>query len=60
MFIKNKKIYIAGAGGMLGQAFYAHFNVNNKLECSDKDTNENWLKELDFTDRSKYFYEVKK
>ena len=59
MAIKNKKIYIAGAGGMLGHAFYEHFKKNNHLECSDKDKNEHWLKELDFTFTNKYFEEVK-
>ena len=52
--LKNKKIYIAGAGGMLGHAFYEHFKQNNHLECSDKDKNDHWLKELDFTFTNKY------
>ena len=54
----NKKIYISGCGGMLGKAFYEHFNVNNQLKCSDIDTNETWLEYLDIRDRDKYFKEV--
>ena len=38
-----KKIYIAGAGGMLGDAFYKIFNDNYKLRCTDKDVNADWL-----------------
>jgi dTDP-4-dehydrorhamnose reductase len=48
-----KKIYIAGCGGMLGDAFYKHFNNNYELKCTDIDVNENWLSYLDirsFTD----------
>ena len=39
MFLKNKKIYIAGAGGMLGEAFYEHFSKSNQVICSDKPEN---------------------
>jgi len=49
----NKKIYIAGCGGMLGDAFYKQFNNNYELKCTDIDVNENWLSYLDirsFTD----------
>jgi dTDP-4-dehydrorhamnose reductase len=48
-----KKIYIAGCGGMLGDAFYKQFNNNYELKCTDIDVNENWLSYLDirsFTD----------
>ena len=31
-----KKIYMAGAGGMLGEAFYYTFKNNYKITCSDK------------------------
>jgi dTDP-4-dehydrorhamnose reductase len=47
-----QKIYIAGFGGMLGDAFYKQFN-NYELKCTDIDVNENWLSYLDirsFTD----------
>ena len=52
--INNKKIYIAGAGGMLGEAFYKVFGENNHLLCSDKDLNEKWINFVDFRDASSY------
>lgn len=54
----NKKIYIAGAGGMLGKAFYEIFNNDYELKLSDKDVNESWLSFLDFRDKEKYFDDV--
>ena len=33
--MKDKKIYMAGAGGMLGDAFYRVFKKENDLFCSD-------------------------
>ncbi len=59
MFLKNKKIYIAGAGGMLGEAFYEHFSKSNQVICSDKNSHDKWLSILDFRDTKKYHYEVK-
>ena len=44
-----KNIYIAGAGGMLGEAFYRIFSKKYNLRCSDIDLNEKWLSHLDFT-----------
>lgn len=43
-----KKIYIAGCGGMLGEAFYKHFKDEYILKCTDIDVNEDWLSLLDF------------
>ena len=45
-----KKIYIAGAGGMLGEAFYNVFNEKFDIKCSDIDLNSEWLEHLDFRD----------
>jgi len=45
----KKRIYIAGCGGMLGEAFYYQFRDDFDLKCTDKDINENWLTFLDFT-----------
>ena len=56
--IKEKKIYIAGAGGMLGSAFYKIFGKNNILRCTDKDVNENWINYLDFRDTENYIKDV--
>ena len=33
--MKGKKIYMAGAGGMLGDAFYKVFKDDNEIYCSD-------------------------
>lgn len=53
-----KKIYIAGAGGMLGEAFHKVFKDNYELKCSDIDVNEPWLDYLDFTNRDAYIDDV--
>lgn len=56
----KKKIYIAGCGGMLGEAFYSQFKNDFTLKCTDKDVNENWLSFLDFRDFEAYKKEVQK
>ena len=48
------KIYIAGCGGMLGEAFHKVFTNEYDLQCSDIDVNERWLKSLDFRDYEAY------
>lgn len=53
-----KKIYIAGCGGMLGEAFYKQFKDEYQLKCTDKDVNEEWLSILDFRDYEAYKKEV--
>ena len=53
-----KKIYIAGCGGMLGEAFYKQFKDNYILKCTDKDVNEEWLSFLDFRDFDAYKKDV--
>lgn len=53
-----KKIYIAGSGGMLGEAFYLQFKDEYNLKCSDKDVNEPWLSYLDFRQIEAYKKEV--
>jgi dTDP-4-dehydrorhamnose reductase len=53
------KIYIAGAGGMLGEAFYKVFNESNTLKCTDIDINEPWLGHLDFRNFEDYRNQVK-
>ena len=54
----KKKIYIAGCGGMLGEAFYMRFKDDYILRCTDKDVNESWLSFLDFRDFDAYKKEV--
>lgn len=56
----NKKIYIAGCGGMLGEAFYAQFKNDYIIKCTDKDVNEEWLSFLDFRDFDAYKKDVEK
>jgi dTDP-4-dehydrorhamnose reductase len=53
-----KKIYIAGCGGMLGEAFYKQFSNDYNLRCTDKDVNEPWLSFLDFRDFDAYKKDV--
>ena len=54
-----KRIYIAGAGGMLGKAFFEVFSNNYNIHCTDIDVNENWLDYLDFRDLESYRNDVK-
>lgn len=56
--MKQQRIYIAGCGGMLGEAFYRLFSETNTLRCTDKDVNENWLSFLDFRDGAAYRKDV--
>lgn len=53
-----KRIYIAGCGGMLGEAFYHQFREHYQLRCTDKDVNEDWLSYLDFNDFQAYRKDV--
>jgi dTDP-4-dehydrorhamnose reductase len=54
----RKKIYIAGGGGMLGDAFHRVFGANHELKCSDLDVNAPWLSQLDFRDFDAYRADV--
>jgi len=51
------KIYIAGCGGMLGEAFHKQF-ADHELKCTDIDVNEAWLSHLDFRDLAAYRSDV--
>ena len=53
-----KKIYMAGCGGMLGEAFYKVFSREYEIKCSDIDVNEEWLTYLDFRDLESYMSDV--
>jgi dTDP-4-dehydrorhamnose reductase len=57
-FNMKKKIYIAGAGGMLGEAFYRIFKEDYEVKCTDKDVNEKWLSFLDFRNFEAYKRDV--
>jgi dTDP-4-dehydrorhamnose reductase len=54
----KKKIYIAGCGGMLGEAFYEQFKDEYELKCTEIDVNEKWLSFLDFRDFDNYKKDV--
>lgn len=56
----KKKMYIAGCGGMLGDAFYSFYKNKYILKCTDIDTNEKWLEYLDFNNFKNYKSDVKK
>jgi dTDP-4-dehydrorhamnose reductase len=55
---KQQKIYMAGVGGMLGEAFYNVFKNDYLLKCSDLNVNESWLTPLDFRSYDAYEKEV--
>jgi len=54
----KKKIYIAGCGGMLGEAFHKQFGADFELKCTDIDVNDEWLSYMDFRDFEGYRKEV--
>lgn len=54
----KKKIYIAGCGGMLGEAFFKCFNNQYEIKCTDIDLNEPWLSDLDFRHFDSYRKDV--
>jgi dTDP-4-dehydrorhamnose reductase len=54
----KKKIYLAGSGGMLGEAFYRVFRENYEIRCTDKDVNADWLSFMDFRDFEAYKKDV--
>jgi dTDP-4-dehydrorhamnose reductase len=54
----KKRIYLAGCGGMLGEAFYKTFAEEYELKCTDIDVNEPWLSHLDFRDYDAYAKDV--
>lgn len=54
----KKKIYIAGCGGMLGEAFHKQFGDDFELKCTDIDVNDEWLSYMDFRDLDAYREDV--
>jgi dTDP-4-dehydrorhamnose reductase len=53
-----KKIYIAGGGGMLGEAFYNIFSKNYVIKCTDIDLNEDWIQYMDFRNYDEYLSDI--
>jgi dTDP-4-dehydrorhamnose reductase len=56
--ILKKRVYIAGGGGMLGEAFYRQFKNGFDIRVTDIDTNEDWIDFLDFRDAAAYHKDV--
>jgi dTDP-4-dehydrorhamnose reductase len=56
--ITGKRIYMAGSGGMLGEAFHKVYGAQNELRCTDKDVNADWLSFLDFREADAYVRDV--
>ena len=52
------RIYIAGCGGMLGDAFYNTFKKDFELKCTDIDLNEDWLSYCDIRNFAAYHEDV--
>lgn len=55
---EGQKIYMAGCGGMLGEAFHHVFGDRYTLKCTDIDVNADWLSYLDFRDFEAYRADV--
>lgn len=53
------RLYIAGAGGMLGEGFHRTARDVDDIRFSDKDVNAPWLNLLDFRDFEAYRAEVR-
>jgi len=54
----SARVYIAGCGGMLGEAFHEEFSTVAELRCTDIDVNDIWLEYLDFRDLDSYRRDV--
>lgn len=48
------RLYVAGAGGMLGEGFHRTRRESDEIRFSDKDPNAPWLDTLDFRDFDTY------
>jgi dTDP-4-dehydrorhamnose reductase len=48
------RIYLAGVGGMLGEALHKVLADNHELLCTDLNVNEPWLEKCDFRDFAVY------
>ena len=57
--MERKKIYVAGANGMLGEGIYKVFSNDYEMRCTDKESDEEWIDILDFRDFDKYDKDVK-
>ena len=56
--LDGNRIYMAGAGGMLGEGFHDVLAERCEIRATDIDVNANWLSQLDFRDYDAYRREV--
>lgn len=56
---EKQRVYIAGAGGMLGEGFHREYGDSYELKCTDIDVNSDWLSYLDFRDFRAYREDVR-
>ena len=54
------RVYMAGCGGMLGDAFHEEFGGVCEIRATDIDLNSDWLDYLDFRDLEKYRDDVRR
>jgi len=47
---KSTRVYIAGCGGMLGEAVYEYFSARTTVKATDIDVNTDWLSYADVRD----------
>lgn len=52
------RIYLAGVGGMLGEALHKVLRETHELRCTDIDVNEPWLESCDFRNFADYERQV--
>ena len=50
----RKKIFMAGCGGMLGEAFYNVFKNSHDIVATDKFKSDEWIEVLDFRNKEEY------
>jgi dTDP-4-dehydrorhamnose reductase len=48
------RVYLAGVGGMLGEALHKVLGEKHELLCTDLNVNETWLEKCDFRDFHEY------
>jgi dTDP-4-dehydrorhamnose reductase len=57
---KSARVYIAGCGGMLGEAVYEYFSERTTVEASDIDVNTEWLTYADVRDYAQMYATIQK
>jgi len=56
---KNSRVYIAGCGGMLGDAVYRLFSTHTTVKATDIDVNARWLEYADVRDYQGMYESIK-